>query len=165
MSEIADRVKIWTRESVLELLDRNDKAVVQALKTLAARQTSDELESKTTKIRNGRGFNARDAAVLTDIAAKLPRYGDHLTQRQLVLVRGRIRKYVGQLLEEIELKGGIVERKPQLAPRQQSVTTDFDDGPEPDVDALAERALEESNSAWAEQQTVIDERASFGAWA
>lgn len=164
MSETAQQM-VWTRESVLELLDRNDKAVVQALKTLAARQTSDELESKTTKIRNGRGFNARDAAVLTDIAAKLPRYGDHLTQRQLVLVRGRIRKYVGQLLEEIELKGGIIERKPQLTAREKSVTTDCE--PEPNVDELAERALEESNSAWAEAQTTIDEQArgGFGVWA
>jgi hypothetical protein len=153
------QAQVWTREAVLDLLDRSDKAVVQALKTLAARQTTDELETKTTKIRNGRGFNARDAALLTDIASKLPRYNDHMTPRQLLLVRGRIRKYVGQLLEEIELKGGVVERKSQPA---KSVTDDDD---LVDVDALAERALEESNSAWAEQQTAIDERASFGAWA
>lgn len=107
----AGEVKVWNRESVVSLLDRSDKAVVAALKTLLARQTNEERQAGITKESNGRGFNARDAAILTDIAEKLPRYGDRLTERQLLLVRGRIRKYAGQLLEEIELKGGIVDHK------------------------------------------------------
>lgn len=122
---MSEATRVWTRESVLDLLENNDRAVVSALKVLYSRQTTDEQQIGATKESNGRGFNARDAAVLTDIAQKLPRYNDRMTHRQILLVRGRLRKYVGQLLEEIELKGGMVDKRVQSKPKlQQSVTDD-----------------------------------------
>ena len=151
--------KVWTRDGVLDLLARSDTAVVRALQTLYARQTADERQDKATRVRNGRGFNARDAAVLTDIAQKLPRYDNRMTERQLALVRGRIVKYAGQLLDEIEAKGGLVARRPL-----QSVT---DEEPDdwPDVDCLVEQAIENANDDYASREQAIEDRARFGAWA
>jgi hypothetical protein len=151
--------KVWTREMVLNLLARSDTAVVRALQTLYARQTADEQQDKTTRVRNGRGFNARDAAVLTDIAQKLPRYDNRMTERQLALVRGRIRKYAGQLLDEVEAKGGLVDRRAHI-----SVTDDdLDDWP--DVDRLVEQAIENANDEYASREQAIEDRARFGVWA
>jgi hypothetical protein len=129
MTEVTQTV--WTRASVLALLESSEAATVRALKVIASRQTPAETQEMKTTVRNGRGFNARDANILTDIASKLPRYGDHLTQRQLLLVRGRLRKYVGQLLEAIEEKGGKVDYK-----REKSVSGEqTEDQPQETVQA------------------------------
>lgn len=103
-----DTVKIWTKDSVIALLNTNNKAVVKAIKGLNARQTAEERSERTAKITNGRGFNKRDAAFLCDIAAKLPRYNDNMTPRQLYVARIKLRKYWRQLLEMIEENGGQV---------------------------------------------------------
>ena len=101
--------KVWTKESVIALLDSNNKAVVAAIKGLNARQTAAERAEGTAKVQNGRGFNKQDAPFLGDIARKLPLYNDHMTERQLYVARKKIRKYWRQLLEMIEEKGGQVE--------------------------------------------------------
>ena len=93
--------QVWNKEAIQALLQRSDKAVVQALKTIYARQTATEQRAHQTTDANNRGFTAFDAEVLTDIAQKLPRYNDRLTMGQLKLVRRRIQKYWRQLLEEI----------------------------------------------------------------
>ena len=88
----------WKKGEILELLDSNDKAVCRALVRLYERQTETEKEAGTTKERNGRGFNGRDAAILTSIAQFYGRTG-YLSRRQVDLVRKKIVKYVGQLVE------------------------------------------------------------------
>lgn len=103
-----DTVTIWTKDSVIALLRRNDKAVVAAIKNLNARQTETERAQGTAIVTNGRGFNKRDAQFLGDIARKLPRYNDHITDRQLYVARLKLAKYWRQLLEIIEEKGGQV---------------------------------------------------------
>lgn len=103
------QVKVWRKDDVLALLDTSDRAVVNAVKGLYARQTEIEQTDKTTRIANGRGFNAKDAPFLSDIAIKLPKYSDRMTPKQLEVARKMLRKYWRQLLELIHEKGGVVE--------------------------------------------------------
>lgn len=103
------QVKVWRKDDVLALLDGSEKAVVNAIKGLYARQTEVERIDKTTRIANGRGFNAKDAPFLSDIAVKLPKYSDRMTPKQLNVARKMLRKYWRQLLQMIEEKGGAVE--------------------------------------------------------
>ena len=103
------QVKIWRKDDVIALLQSSDKAVVNAIKGLYARQTSAEQADRIMRIANGRGFNAKDAGFLSDIAVKLPRYSDRMTPKQLAVARKMLRKYWRQLLEIIEEKGGMVE--------------------------------------------------------
>ena len=98
-----------TKDGIINQIRTDDRATVWALKRLLARQTTDEIATKTTRERNGRGFNGRDAQFLTDVAQKLPRYKDRMTPRQLGAVRKMLPKYWRQLLEEVELKGRPVE--------------------------------------------------------
>lgn len=103
-----DQNRIWDKTALYELLDTSDKAVTIALQRIFQRQTSAEQAAGETRDHNGRGFNGRDARWLSDIAKRLPRYGNRMTPRQVVAVRKAIKKYWRQLLEEIELKGGRV---------------------------------------------------------
>lgn len=103
------QMKVWRKEDVLALLQDSEKAVVNAIKGLYARQTEAERADKTTRIANGRGFNAKDAPFLSDIAVKLPRYSDRMTPKQLYVARKMLRKYWKQLLQIIQEKGGVVE--------------------------------------------------------
>jgi hypothetical protein len=101
-------VTVWTKESVIALLASNDRAVVRAIKGLNARQTEQERAEGTAVVSNGRGFNKTDAPFLGDIARKLPRYNDHMTDKQLYVARLKLRKYWRQLLEMIAENGGQV---------------------------------------------------------
>jgi hypothetical protein len=125
--------KVWRQADILDLLERNDAAVVRGLKLIYARQTAGEQASLSTREHNGRGFTALDAPFLSDIARKLPRYNDHMTPRQMFKVRLKLKKYWKQLLEEIETKGGSVCYTParpkpakqpaaEPAPQQQPVS-------------------------------------------
>ena len=115
--------KVWTKDSVIDLLDRNDKAVVSAIKGLYARQTEGEKASRNAVVLNGRGFNSKDAPFLSDIAKKLPRYNDNMTIRQKAASRKMLRKYWRQLLEMIEEKGGVVSYK---APKRKDAENTLD---------------------------------------
>ena len=91
---------IWTREKVLALLDRNDKAVWRAVHRIYQNQTSDEQDSEATIKQNGVGFNGSDAGILSSFAKFYERTG-YLSPKQTALARKKVRKYVGQLLEAI----------------------------------------------------------------
>jgi len=111
--------KVWDKDAIIQLLDTNDQAVAKAILTLFARQTEDEQSDETTRVRNGRGFNANDAPFLTSIAKALPRWRNHMTDRQLAKARPMLRKYWRQLLEEIEANGGlVVYDAPPARPRE-----------------------------------------------
>lgn len=111
--------RIWDRDAVVDLISRNDEALKRALVTLYNRQTPVEQEALQTTEHNGRGFNGRDAGFLSDIARKLPRYGNRMTARQTVAVRKALPKYWRQLLEEIESKGGLVDYGTRMAKEPQ----------------------------------------------
>jgi len=91
--------KVWTKAEILDLVATNVTFTGRCLQKLYARQTTDEQESRTTHHSNGRGFNAIDAEVMTGIAIWYREKG-FLTSKQLLVVRRKLTKYVGQLLEE-----------------------------------------------------------------
>ena len=88
--------RVWEEEEIRELVQTNDKVLYGALKKLYAEQTADEKRSGETKERNGRGFNGRDAQILSSFAEFLNRAG-FLTPKQKAVARRKMIKYTKQL--------------------------------------------------------------------
>ncbi|RWI35518.1 hypothetical protein [Mesorhizobium sp.] len=112
---------IWTKETIQELIRTNDKAVAKAILALYARQTESERSTEHTQVENGMGFNRLDAPFLTSIAKALPRYGNHMTPRQIAKARPMLLKYWRQLLEIAGEKGAVVETKVRRSIPQRAV--------------------------------------------
>lgn len=95
------RTEPWTVAEILRKLERSDLMVERSLIQLYRRQTGDERDQHTTVEDNGVGFNAFDAAFLTDVAQWVERStypeGQRLTERQRNAVRKALRKYAVQL--------------------------------------------------------------------
>ena len=98
------------KESIVQLLATNDKAIARALVVLNERQTRDEQLSEDTRYLNGEGFTPADARRGTSMATFFTARG-YLSPKQLAYwrkpnVRGvaRIAKYAGQLLEIAKAK-------------------------------------------------------------
>lgn len=88
----------WGKESIQALLDRNNAAVIRAVRALAARQTAAELATHHTSQVNGRGFNKHDAPFLTDILLQINR-GRTLSPKQMAVARNKVKHYWRQLAE------------------------------------------------------------------
>lgn len=88
--------RVWTSDEIQDLLNRNDKFVVNSLIVLHSYQTEDEQYNKSTDEANGVGFNAYDAGPLTDIYDHMIKSGS-ITYGQVNFVRRRLIKYRKQL--------------------------------------------------------------------
>ena len=95
--------KAWDKESLKELLDRNDKAVYRAILLIYSFQTDEEKYMGATKTVNGKGFSKFDVEVLSSFAMQLRR-GQELTLKQMYIARPKIKKYVGQILQYMKEK-------------------------------------------------------------
>lgn len=95
--------KAWDKESLRDLLDRNNKAVERAIVLLYSFQTDEEKYLGVTKTVNGKGFNKFDTEILTKFAMQL-KGGVNLTQKQMYVARPKIKKYVGQILNYMKDK-------------------------------------------------------------
>lgn len=98
------------KESIVELLRTNDRAVARALVVLNDRQTQDEQQVQGTKYQNGRGFRPCHARMGAAMAQFFTRRG-YLTEKQVAYWRKldragnmRIGIYADQLLEEAKAK-------------------------------------------------------------
>lgn len=92
----------WTKELVREGLLAKDENVWKAIVTIYRKQTKAEQEHGDTIVRNGVGFNGRDARFMTSLAEQIIRnrnrgYRYLLTERQTEIARKIIWKYAGQL--------------------------------------------------------------------
>jgi len=76
----------WDRDSINDLLLRNNRAVERALVALHDLQTNAERSSKTTTEANGVGFGAFDAEIMSSLAEAVKR-GYSLSERQLAICR------------------------------------------------------------------------------
>jgi hypothetical protein len=101
---------VLTKDSIIQMLISNNKAVGRALIVLNDRQTSDEQYNQSTNRNNGRGFTPADARMGTSMANFFTKF-NRLSDKQLAYwrkpnVRGvpRIAKYAGQLLEIAQMK-------------------------------------------------------------
>lgn len=89
--------KTWDKESIRDLLDRNDKAVCRAILLIYSFQTDEEKYTGVTKTVNGKGFNKMDVEILSSFAMQLRR-GQELTLKQMYVARPKIKKYAGQII-------------------------------------------------------------------
>ena len=89
--------KEWTKESLKDLLKRNDKAVYRAILLLYSFQTDEEKYFENVQTVNGKGFNKFDVELLSSYARQI-KNGRELTERQMYSARPKILKYVGQIL-------------------------------------------------------------------
>ncbi len=87
-----------TKQSIQELLQRNDRAVKRALVVIHQRQTPEEKFAHISVEVNGIGFNQADAEFLTSLAEQVIEK-DWLSGKQMAHARKRIQKYWQQLLE------------------------------------------------------------------
>jgi len=101
---------ILTRESIINLLETNERAVGRALVVLTERQTYDEQENKDTKYNNGVGFTPADARMGVSMGKYYTKYGK-LSEKQLAYWRKpntkgvpRICKYWSQLIDAAKEK-------------------------------------------------------------
>jgi hypothetical protein len=88
--------RTWTRDEIAAKLATDDAWVARGLIALYDRQTADEKATQDTKHDNGVGFNGADARILSSIAQWYKRTG-RLSEKQIALVRRKIRKYATQL--------------------------------------------------------------------
>jgi hypothetical protein len=74
----------------------SDKWMLRGLLAIYARQTADEKAAQTTRYDNDIGFNGLDAPILSSFAQQYQQRG-WLSEKQLVIARGKMEKYAGQL--------------------------------------------------------------------
>ena len=86
----------WTKEQMADFVETNDKVLYGALLSLYECQTADEQDSGFTQYHNGAGFNGTDSQFLSSVAESLKKYGQ-LTDKQKVVVRKKLKKYMGQI--------------------------------------------------------------------
>ncbi len=87
-----------TTVELLKGLELYPKWVERAIVVLYKRQTAAERISGTTRVHNGRGFNAVDAG-MGSYMAKWILGGNHLNDKWLAKARKMLPKYTRQLLE------------------------------------------------------------------
>jgi hypothetical protein len=86
----------YTVDQIREYVAKSDKWAIRALVALYARQTTDEMDSRETTHRNGRGFNKYDATPMSELAIKIV-MGRDLLPHELNEIRSRLPKYARQL--------------------------------------------------------------------
>jgi hypothetical protein len=102
-----------TKESIVNLLQTNDKAIGRALVVLTARQTADEQVSEQTRYLNGRGYRPCHARMGASMSKFYERNG-YLSPKQIAYWRSRDKSgamrigiYAGQLLEVAQEKAAL----------------------------------------------------------
>jgi len=96
----------WTKESIWNVLSKNDNQLIKALHRLYDYQTRTEKIERDTKYFNNVGFNGTDGKFMSSLATFHTRFG-YLSSKQLFCLRKRMKKYAGQLAKiangELEL--------------------------------------------------------------
>ena len=109
-----------TKESIIQLLKTDKRAVARALVVLHNRQTNDEQAQEGTRYLNGRGFRPCHARMGSSMAKQFTRLG-FLSEKQIAYWRVtdrsgsmRIGIYWAQLLEEAEAKARAKPATPEF---------------------------------------------------
>lgn len=114
-----------TRDTIAEILRKNDRAVERAMVVLYDRQTHDEKSSSDTRHNNTVGFSGAHASK-GSYYARWVLGGKHLTGHHLENARRIALKYTRQLLQEAELKAkpdavGLAKRNDQGRSRDEQI--------------------------------------------
>ena len=95
-----------TKESVQELLETNDRAVMRALIVVYENQTDDEQRIQETKYRNNVGFTGVDANFGSSLAEQVIKRNS-LSPKQMKCARKMVKKYWRQLIAAAEKKAAM----------------------------------------------------------
>lgn len=90
--------KLWTKELVKALLERNDKAVIKGMERIMSFQTYEEKRDKFAAEKNGKGFSKYHTRIMTNLYNFYKEKG-FLTKKQMETARNVMLKYSGQLFE------------------------------------------------------------------
>ncbi|RLG78443.1 MAG: hypothetical protein DRO14_00470 [Thermoprotei archaeon] len=93
-----------SQEEIRRKVSSDPRWAIRALLAIYARQEADEQATGRTVYRNGVGFNARDAEILTSIAERVLA-GQLVSQKQMNVVLRAMPKYSSQLAEIAEERG------------------------------------------------------------
>lgn len=105
MKQVTVKGVVWTKEKVLEYLDKREDFLLQSIVLIYQRQDDDEQTIQQTARNNGRGFNKADANYLSE-CANLLIHGKLLYPNRLVEAKQRMKKYANQILLVIEERNG-----------------------------------------------------------
>ena len=110
-------MKVWTKEEIRELLDRNNVAVIKGLVRIYECQTDSERTYDNTIEDNGIGFSGCDGEILTSIANQFLKWGS-ITEKQFAIVKKKMVKYAGQLakIANGEIVGFVSHKKVDIKP-------------------------------------------------
>lgn len=91
-------MKVWTKDTIHQLLDANPKAVYAAMRQMQKRQTAAEQAQHATTESNGIGWSKYDAEWMSEMIKNVDHWGS-LTPRQLAPTRNKLKRYWRQLVE------------------------------------------------------------------
>lgn len=107
---------VWTEERILNIIIKSDEQMIRAMMKIYDYQTIAERRIGGTTEHNGVGFTGVDGTILSSFCDCYIKYR-RLTERQMVIVRKKMPKYVKQLLKIIAIENGSEIksiRKPRL---------------------------------------------------
>ena len=91
-------MKVWTADTIWEVFATNKDQMCKGLVLIYRRQTQDEQADRTTRNKNGVGFSAFDAEILSSFAEQYLRKG-WLSDKQLAILEKKLYRYRRQLAE------------------------------------------------------------------
>ena len=98
VNETATVIRDWLAGPANPTIVEHRQSIERMMEGLWARQTEDEQATKTTKNRNGRGFNAQDAEFAGNFITYLRKHG-RCDDRLGWMARRKLMKYSRQLAE------------------------------------------------------------------
>ena len=112
--------KHWTVAEIDQNIQTSTKWLTRAIVALMRLQTKNEMFYERTTDRNGVGFNAPDAKLLTTFGKQIER-GVALSDSQMIIARRRIRKYCRQLCR-IANKASVDRTVKEIKPAETKVS-------------------------------------------
>jgi len=128
---------MWTKDTIVELLNKNDRAVERAILCLFDRQTSDEKVDSITKHYNNRGFCPCHAVRGTKMARWILS-GRHLTGWHLAKAREITLRYTRQLVEQAQINQA--HKAGTITAQKQFQNTLFEEQSMQQIEAQGDRA-------------------------
>ncbi len=101
-----------TKKQIKDQIATDDDFVVQCLTVMHSRQTEHEVDSKTTKDRNKRGWMSSHAVRGTEMAIKVAS-GESLNDEELIMARAMVGSYSKQLASHF--RQAQLAKSPELA--------------------------------------------------
>lgn len=93
----------WRQIDIVDLLQKNDRAVCRGVVAIYNRQTNSEKQDGNTHEHNGIGFNSADAGILSSFARQILRNSGRpkcpLSEKQVAVARHKMLKYARQLTD------------------------------------------------------------------